>query len=100
MPTPLGERTNPEEVTPEQRHLPKPPPSDRASCSAEDLVEGMARHFPDVPVWLDYKVPLWVGIKDALDGGLGLDEGPIRLRVLGDDVLKPISAQLLGKTAA
>ncbi len=60
----------------------------------------MARHFPDVPVWLDYKVPLWVGIKDALDGGLGLDEGPIRLRVLGDDVLKPISAQLLGKTAA
>lgn len=68
--------------------------------TAEDLIGGMARHFPDVPVWMDYRIPLWVGIKDSLDAGIGLDEGPTRLRVLGDTALRPISAALLGRDAA
>ncbi|MEU4843317.1 ParA family protein [Nocardia testacea] len=65
-----------------------------------DLLSGMALHFPDVPVWMDRRVPLWVGIKETLDGGLGLDQGPSKLRVLSEDVFKPISAELLARETA
>ncbi|MBF6209260.1 ParA family protein [Streptomyces gardneri] len=65
-----------------------------------EMIEGMGMHFPGVPIWLDYKIPLWVGIKDALDAGLGLDQADTRLRVLADTAFKPISAQLLERVPA
>lgn len=64
--------------------------------TAEDLIDGMGRHFPDVPIWMQYRIPLWVGITDALDSGIGLDEGPAKLRVLADDTFRPIAGHLLG----
>lgn len=63
--------------------------------TVEDLVQGMAVHFPGVPVWLEHRIPLWVGITDALDAGLGLDQGPTRLRVLSTDTFQPLAAHLL-----
>lgn len=68
--------------------------------TVEDLTTGMERHFPGVPIWMDHRVPLWVDIKNTLDAGLGLDQGPSKLRVLGTDVFAPISAQLLDRGAA
>ncbi|WP_040698345.1 ParA family protein, partial [Nocardia vinacea] len=38
---------------------------------ADEMVDGFALHFPGVPVWLDRRVPLWTGIVDTLDAGLG-----------------------------
>lgn len=67
--------------------------------TVNDMIAGMARHFPGVPVWMQYRLPLWVGIKDSLDAGLGLDQGPSRLRVLGEDALAPITARMLGVAA-
>ncbi|MEV6432960.1 AAA family ATPase [Nocardia sp. NPDC051463] len=69
---------------------------------ADEMVEGFALHFPGVPVWLDRRVPLWTGITETLDAGLGLDQGKdAKLRVLSEDVLKPFAALLLdGKAAA
>ncbi|MBF6150266.1 ParA family protein [Nocardia nova] len=64
--------------------------------TAEDMIEGMGRHFPGVPIWMDHRIPLWVGIKDTLDAGLGLDQAATKLRVLAEDTYKPITAQLLG----
>lgn len=68
--------------------------------TAEDMVVGMGKHFPNVPVWMEYRIPLWVGIKDALDAGLGLDQAPTKFRVLAEDTYRPISAHLLGRTVA
>lgn len=36
-------------------------------------VSEIGKHFPEAPVW-DERVPLWVGIKDLLDEGKGIDE--------------------------
>lgn len=67
---------------------------------ADEITEGMAAHFAGVPVWLDRRIPLWQGIPDHVLAGRGLDEGPIKLRTLAEDVFKPISGELLGRVAA
>ncbi|TDX84947.1 ParA family protein [Amycolatopsis arida] len=67
---------------------------------AEEITEGVARHFPGVPVWLDRRVPLWQPIVDYIQAGRGLDEGPARLRTLAADTYGPIAGELLGRTAA
>lgn len=63
---------------------------------AEEITEGMNRHFPGVSVWLDRRVPLWQGIPDHVLAGKGLDEGPVRLRSLADAVFRPIAGDVLG----
>jgi chromosome partitioning protein len=68
--------------------------------AAEEIIEGMARHFPGVPVWIDNKIPLWVGIPDAIKAGIALDQSKdTRLRILSEDVFSPIAAHML-KAAA
>lgn len=69
---------------------------------AEEITEGVAAHFPGVPVWLDRRVPLWQPIVDYIQAGKGLDEGPARLRTLAADTYGPIAGELLGigRTAA
>ncbi|MGW4125783.1 ParA family protein [Nocardia sp. NPDC004711] len=68
--------------------------------TADEIVTGMARHFPGVPVWMDHRIPLWVGIKDSIDAGIGLDQAATKLRILGEDVFRPITAHMLGKVVA
>ncbi|WP_306358978.1 MULTISPECIES: ParA family protein [unclassified Nocardia] len=69
-------------------------------AAAAEIIEGMARHFPGVPVWIDNKIPLWVGITDAIKSGIALDEAKeTKLRVLSEDVFSPIAARML-KAAA
>lgn len=63
---------------------------------AAEIAAGVSRHFGQVPVWLDRKVPLWQGIPDHLAAGLGLDQGPAKLRSLAEDVYRPIVGELLG----
>jgi chromosome partitioning protein len=65
---------------------------------ADEISDGMHRHFPGVPVWLDRRIPLWQGIPDHLLAGKGLDEGTSRLRALAQDTFRPITAELLGVT--
>ena len=68
--------------------------------NVEEMTEGMARHFPGVPVWSDLRVPLWVGISEDVDDGIALDESrDARNRVLAEDVFQPIAAYML-KAAA
>jgi chromosome partitioning protein len=68
--------------------------------NAEDLVDGMGRHFPGVPVWLDLKIPLWTGIKDSIDRGIPLDQSrTTKLRVLAEDVYRPLAGRVLGRAA-
>lgn len=62
---------------------------------AEEIAQGMARHFPTTPLWLDRRIPLWQAIPDHIGAGRGLDEGPARLRVLAEDVFRPITGDLL-----
>lgn len=66
---------------------------------AEEIADGMKQHFPGVPVWTDRRVPLWQGIPDHILAGLGLDEGPTKLRTLAEDTFRPIAGDLLGVTA-
>ena len=68
--------------------------------SAEDLTTGMAKHFPGVPVWDDVKVPHWTGIKTSIDDGIPLDQSrTTKLRVLSEDVYRPLAGRLLGAAA-
>jgi chromosome partitioning protein len=68
--------------------------------SAEDLTTGMAKHFPGVPVWLDHKIPHWTGIKTSIDDGTPLDQSKTtKLRVLSEDVYRPLAGRLLGAAA-
>ncbi|OQO88983.1 ATPase involved in chromosome partitioning [Saccharomonospora piscinae] len=62
---------------------------------ADEIATGVRNHFGQVPVWLDRKVPLWQGIPDHLAAGLGLDQGPAKLRALAEDTYRPIVADLL-----
>lgn len=63
---------------------------------AEEIAAGVRAHFPGAEVWLDRRVPLWQGIPDHLAAGLGLDQGPAKLRALAEDTYRPIAADLLG----
>jgi chromosome partitioning protein len=57
----------------------------RGTASEVELVGEIAEFFTEAEVWPE-RVPLWVGIKDAINAGRGLDEaGSPRLRVLADD---------------
>lgn len=67
---------------------------------ADEINEGMTANFPDVPVWMNRRIPLWQGIPDHVLAGKGLDEGPSRLRVLAEDTFKPIAGDLLVSRAA
>lgn len=67
---------------------------------AAEIRDGMAAHFPDVPLWLERRIPLWQGIPDQLLAGRGLDEGPTRLRVLAEDTFRLVAADLLVATSA
>lgn len=67
-----------------------------ASELADEITEGVAAHFPDTPVWLDRRVPLWQPIVDYMHAGRGLDEGPVRLRLLAETTYRPIAGELLG----
>ncbi|MEV6073371.1 AAA family ATPase [Nocardia sp. NPDC052001] len=67
--------------------------------AADDIVEGMARHFPGVPVWIEYKIPFWVGVTDAKKG-IAFDESKdARLRVLAKEVFQPIAGHMLAVSA-
>ena len=63
---------------------------------ADEIADGVEEHFPGTPVWLDRRVPLWQGIPDHVLAGVGLDEGPARLRALAETTYRPIAADLLG----
>lgn len=63
---------------------------------ADEIVAGVEQHFPGTPVWLDRRIPLWQGIPDHVLAGLGLDQGPARLRALAETTYRPIAADLLG----
>lgn len=70
-------------------------------AAADEIVEGMGRHFPGVPVWIEHKIPLWVGIPDAIKGGIALDQSKdTKLRVLSEVVFGPITAHMLKVKAA
>lgn len=62
---------------------------------AAEISDGMATHFPGVPVWTDRRIPLWQGIPDHVHAGRGLDEGPTKLRALAEDTFRPIAGDLL-----
>lgn len=61
----------------------------------DEITQGMAAHFPGVPVWTDRRIPLWQGIPDQVLAGRGLDEGSSKLRALAADTFKPITGDLL-----
>ncbi|OBB30576.1 ParA family protein [Nocardia sp. 852002-51244_SCH5132740] len=64
--------------------------------SVEEMTEGMDRHFPGVPVWVDRKIPNRIGITDTIEEGIALDESrEAWLRVLSEDVFAPIAADML-----
>ncbi len=63
---------------------------------ADEIVAGVEKYFPGTEVWLDRRVPLWQGIPDHVLAGVGLDEGPARLRALAETTYRPIAADLLG----
>lgn len=67
---------------------------------AAEITDGMKRHFPGVPVWIERRIPLWQGIPDHVLAGRGLDEGPSRLRALAEDTFRPITADLLAARRA
>lgn len=46
----------------------------RGTLNERHWVGEIGKHFPQAPVW-DERVPLWVGIKDMLDEGKGMDQG-------------------------
>lgn len=46
----------------------------RDTLNERHWVNQIGEHFPQAPVW-DERVPLWVGIKDMLDEGRGMDQG-------------------------
>ncbi len=67
--------------------------------AATEIIEGMTKHFPGVPVWIDYKIPLWVGVTDAKKG-IAFDESKdARLRVMAQEVWQPIAGHMLQATA-
>ncbi|MGW4094824.1 ParA family protein [Nocardia sp. NPDC004750] len=68
--------------------------------AADEIIEGMARHFPGVPVWIENRIPLWVGITDATKKGIAFDQSKdTRLRILSEDVFSPIAARMLEAAA-
>ncbi|GAB2683213.1 ParA family protein [Nocardia goodfellowii] len=67
--------------------------------AATEIVEGMAKHFPGVPVWVEHKIPLWVGITDIKRGSAFDESKDARLRVLGETVFQPIAEQMLKAVA-
>ncbi|MFI9538282.1 ParA family protein [Nocardia fusca] len=62
----------------------------------EEITAGIEKHFPGVPVWLEWRIPQWVDIAEAAENGLALDESKkSKLRVLSQDVFRPMAAALL-----
>ncbi|SLG40622.1 Soj family ATPase [Mycobacteroides abscessus subsp. abscessus] len=67
-----------------------------AQEAEQEITEGIARHFPGVPVWLDWRIPNWIDLSEAAETGLALDESKKpKLRVLSEDVFRPMAAELL-----
>lgn len=64
----------------------------RGTADEKAKLADVAGHFPDAEVWASPEdtsrcVPLWVGIKQAINAGIGLDQADdVRLRVLADQV--------------
>ncbi|OLT40046.1 hypothetical protein BJF85_06950 [Saccharomonospora sp. CUA-673] len=67
-----------------------------ATQAITELGEGLDHHLPGTPVWVDRQVPLWTDISKHVHGGVGLDEGPPRLRQLMERTYSPIVAELVG----
>ncbi|PXX52284.1 chromosome partitioning protein [Nocardia tenerifensis] len=67
--------------------------------NADEISQGMAKHFPGVPLWMEYRIPLWTGIKDNIDNGVALDQAKeAKIRVLAADVIRPLAGLMLGRT--
>lgn len=68
----------------------------RGTSSDVELAGEIAEFFGEAPVWPE-RIPLWVGIKDAINAGRGLDEvSAPRLRVLAEDYRAMVARLLDG----